>query len=132
MTGWAYLFCVIFVIVCCFAVSYCVATLLPVYSLGEWHVSRRLATILQCFWYVLQCTAGPSGTMTSCLSRTVLQFVSRANLFFECHTTTALALWQMQPHYLDGALFACCSTLCGRYATFETLGSASRTSSLTH
>ena len=39
------------------------------------------------------------------LSRTVLQSVSRANLFFECHTTTALVLWQMQPHYLDGSFF---------------------------
>ena len=47
------------------------------------------------------------------LSRTVLQSVSRANLFFECHTTTALVLWQMQPHYLDGSFFLHVAQLCG-------------------
>ena len=40
------------------------------------------------------------------MSWTVLQSVSRANLFFECHTTTAQVLWQMQSHFLD-ASFVC-------------------------
>ena len=44
------------------------------------------------------------------MSWTVLQSVSRANLLFECHTTTALVLWQMQSHFLDASFV--CMLLC--------------------
>ena len=49
------------------------------------------------------------------MSRTVLQSVSRANQLFECHTTTALVLWQMQSHFLDANFCLHVAQLCGYY-----------------
>ena len=89
-----------------------VVTLQPVYSRGEWQVSRRFATMLQCFLAraATHCGSFRNDDILQCPE----QFCSLypANLLFERYTTTARVLWQMQCQFLDASFyFACCSAL---------------------
>ena len=88
-----------------------VVTLLPVYSRVS---GKSVGGLLQCynvFWYVLQRTAGPSGTMTSCNVLNSSAVCIRRTCFLNATVRQHGYCGKCNDSFGTQAFFACCSAL---------------------